>query len=327
MSKAAKHITDLREKIRYHDRLYYSESQPEISDLEYDRLVEELQQLETDNPSLITPDSPTQRVSGEAIDSLESVRHRIPMLSIGNTYNTRDLKAWGARTKKHIQETGDQHPVRWVLELKIDGVAASLVYDSGVLTRGATRGNGVVGDDITHNVRTVKAIPLRLGLQNPPPQIEVRGEVFMENTALVALNESQASQGLPAFANTRNVAAGSIRLLDSKECGTRPLRFFCHGVGDVDSLNIDSQFEFYTWAKNAGLPVAPRTQRFDSLNDLIDAGTTLIEELHQLDFEVDGFVIKVDRFSQQRLLGNTAKSPRWAIAWKFEKFEATTQLL
>ena len=327
MSKAAKHITDLREKIRYHDRLYYSESQPEISDLEYDRLVEELQQLETDNPSLITPDSPTQRVSGEAIDSLESVRHRIPMLSIGNTYNTRDLKAWGARTKKHIQETGDQDPVRWVLELKIDGVAASLVYDSGVLTRGATRGNGVVGDDITHNVRTVKAIPLRLGLQNPPPQIEVRGEVFMENSALVALNELQASQGLPAFANTRNVAAGSIRLLDSKECGTRPLRFFCHGVGDVDSLNIDSQFEFYTWAKNAGLPVAPRTQRFDSLNDLIDAGTTLIEELHQLDFEVDGFVIKVDRFSQQRLLGNTAKSPRWAIAWKFEKFEATTQLL
>ena len=327
MSKAAKHITDLREKIRYHDRLYYNESQPEISDLEYDRLVEELQQLETDNPSLITPDSPTQRVSGEAIDSLASVRHRIPMLSIGNTYNTRDLKAWGARTKKHIQETGDQHPVRWVLELKIDGVAASLVYDSGVLTRGATRGNGVVGDDITHNVRTVKAIPLRLGLQNPPPQIEVRGEVFMENSALVALNESQASQGLPAFANTRNVAAGSIRLLDSKECGTRPLRFFCHGVGDVDSLNIDSQFEFYTWAKNAGLPVAPRTQRFDSLNDLIDAGTTLIEELHQLDFEVDGFVIKVDRFSQQRLLGNTAKSPRWAIAWKFEKFEATTQLL
>ena len=327
MSEAAKHITDLREKIRHHDRLYYNESQPAISDLEYDRLVEELQQLETDNPSLITPDSPTQRVSGEAIDSLDSVRHRIPMLSIGNTYNTRDLKAWGARTKKHIQETGDQDPIRWVLELKIDGVAASLVYDSGVLTRGATRGNGVVGDDITHNVRTVKAIPLRLGLQNPPPQIEVRGEVFMENSALVALNELQASQGLPAFANTRNVTAGSIRLLDSKECGTRPLRFFCHGVGDVDSLNIDSQFEFYTWAKNAGLPVAPRTQRFDSLNDLIDAGTTLIEELHQLDFEVDGFVIKVDRFSQQRLLGNTAKSPRWAIAWKFEKFEATTQLL
>ena len=145
----------------------------------------------------------------------------------------------------------------------------------------------------------------------------------MTNSALVALNESQSSLGLPPFANTRNVAAGSIRLLDSRECGTRPLRFFCHGVGNMESLNIDSQFEFYTWAKNAGLPVAPRTQRFDSLDDLIDAGTTLIEELHQLDFEVDGFVIKVDRLSQQKLLGNTAKSPRWAIAWKFEKFEAT----
>ena len=327
MSDVAKHITNLCEKIRHHDRLYYSESQPEISDLEYDKLLLELQRLETDNPSLITPDSPTQRVSGEAIETLASVQHRIPMLSIDNTYNTQDLRAWSTRTKKHLREAGNNEPVHWVLELKIDGVAASLIYESGILVLGATRGNGVVGDDITHNVRTIKAIPLRLRTQNPPPQVEVRGEVFMTNSALVALNESQSSRGLPPFANTRNVAAGSIRLLDSRECGTRPLRFFCHGVGNMESLNIDSQFEFYTWAKNAGLPVAPRTQRFDSLDALIDAGTTLIEELHQLDFEVDGFVIKVDRLSQQKLLGNTAKSPRWAIAWKFEKFEATTQLL
>ncbi len=327
MSDVAKHITNLCEKIRHHDRLYYSESQPEISDLEYDKLLLELRQLETDNPSLITPDSPTQRVSGEAIETLASVQHRIPMLSIDNTYNTQDLRAWSTRTKKHLQEAGNNEPIHWVLELKIDGVAASLIYESGILVLGATRGNGVVGDDITHNVRTIKAIPLRLRSQNPPPQVEVRGEVFMTNSALVALNESQSSRGLPPFANTRNVAAGSIRLLDSRECGTRPLRFFCHGVGNMESLNIDSQFEFYTWAKNAGLPVAPRTQRFDSLDALIDSGTTLIEELHQLDFEVDGFVIKVDRLSQQKLLGNTAKSPRWAIAWKFEKFEATTQLL
>ena len=327
MSEVAKHIANLCKKIRHHDRLYYSEAQPEISDLEYDKLLLELRRLEADNPSLITPDSPTQRVSGEAIGTLASVQHHIPMLSIDNTYNTQDLKAWSTRTKKHLQEAGDSDPVHWVLELKIDGVAASLIYESGLLFLGATRGNGVVGDDITHNVRTIKAIPLRLELKKPPPQVEVRGEVFMTNSALVALNESQSSRGLPPFANTRNVAAGSIRLLDSQECGTRPLRFFCHGVGNMESLNIDSQFEFYTWAKNAGLPVAPRTQRFDSLDDLIDAGTTLIEELHQLDFEVDGFVIKVDRLSQQKLLGNTAKSPRWAIAWKFEKFEATTQLL
>jgi len=327
VSDVAKHITNLCEKIRHHDRLYYSESQPEISDLEYDKLLLELRRLEADNPSLITPDSPTQRVSGEAIGTLVSVQHRIPMLSIDNTYNTEDLKAWSTRTKKYLQEAGNNEPIHWVLELKIDGVAASLIYESGILVLGATRGNGVVGDDITHNVRTIKAIPLRLRTQNPPPQVEVRGEVFMTNSALVALNESQFSHGLPPFANTRNVAAGSIRLLDSRECGTRPLRFFCHGVGNMESLNIDSQFEFYTWAKNAGLPVTPRTQRFDSLDALIDAGTTLIEELHQLDFEVDGFVIKVDRLSQQKLLGNTAKSPRWAIAWKFEKFEATTQLL
>ena len=327
MSDVAKHITNLCEKIRHHDRLYYSESQPEISDLEYDKLLLELRRLETDNPSLITPDSPTQRVSGEAIGTLASVQHRIPMLSIDNTYNTQDLKAWSTRTKKYLQEAGNNEPIHWVLELKIDGVAASLIYESGILVLGATRGNGVIGDDITHNVRTIKAIPLRLRTQNPPPQVEVRGEVFMTNSALVALNESQSSHGLPPFANTRNVAAGSIRLLDSRECGTRRLRFFCHGVGNMESLNIDSQFEFYTWAKKAGLPVAPRTQRFDSLDALIDAGTTLIEELHQLDFEVDGFVIKVDRLSQQKLLGNTAKSPRWAIAWKFEKFEATTQLL
>ncbi len=327
MSDVAKHITNLCEKIRHHDRLYYSESQPEISDLEYDKLLLELRRLETDNPSLITPDSPTQRVSGEAIGTLASVQHRIPMLSIDNTYNTQDLKAWSTRTKKYLQEAGNNEPIHWVLELKIDGVAASLIYESGILVLGATRGNGVIGDDITHNVRTIKAIPLRLRTQNPPPQVEVRGEVFMTNSALVALNESQSSHGLPPFANTRNVAAGSIRLLDSRECGTRRLRFFCHGVGNMESLNIDSQFEFYTWAKKAGLPVAPRTQRFDSLDALIDAGTTLIEELHQLDFEVDGFVIKVDRLSQQKLLGNKAKSPRWAIAWKFEKFEATTQLL
>ncbi len=326
MSQVAKHITNLCEKIRHHDRLYYSEACPEISDIEYDRLILELKNLEAANPELIDPDSPTQRVGGEAVGSLTSIRHRIPMLSIDNTYSTQDLAAWGKRTVKHLKEAGDSAPVQWILELKIDGVAASLTYNSGRLNLGATRGNGTVGDDITHNVKTIGAIPLRLRLEDPPQEVEVRGEVFMTNSALVKLNELQASQDLPPFANTRNVTAGSIRLLDSRECGSRPLRFFCHGAGNVEALNLDSQFEFYTWAKKAGLPVAPRTQRFESIDMLIEAGTSLIEELHQLDFEVDGFVIKVDRFSQQKILGNTAKSPRWAIAWKFEKFEATTQL-
>ncbi|NBP88001.1 MAG: NAD-dependent DNA ligase LigA [Planctomycetia bacterium] len=326
MSRIAKQIADLREQVRHHDRLYYLEAKPEISDLEYDRLLEQLRDLETAHPDLLTPDSPTQRVGGEPVSALTAVEHQLPMLSIDNTYSTADLKAWGKRTEKLLREAGNTAPIGWVLELKIDGVAVSLTYEAGRLVLGATRGNGLIGDDITHNVRTIPAIPLTLELATPPPRVEVRGEIFMTNSALVTLNEAQATRGLPAFANTRNVTAGSIRLLDPRECGSRPLRFFCHGVGDTSPLPIDSQSELYAWARKAGLPVAPRTQLFDSLDALIDAGTELIEELHELDFEVDGFVVKVDAFQQQQLLGATTKSPRWAIAWKFEKFEATTTL-
>lgn len=326
MSRITQQIASLREQIRHHDRLYYLDATPEISDLAYDRLLEQLRDLEAAHPNLVTPDSPTQRVGGEPVSALTAVQHRLPMLSMDNTYNTADLKAWATRTEKLVRDSGDTRPVRWVLELKIDGVAVALTYAAGGLVLGATRGNGVVGDDITHNVRTIPAIPLTLDLDDPPPQVEVRGEIFMTNSALVTLNETQAARGLPPFANTRNVTAGSIRLLDPRECGNRPLRFFCHGVGDTGDLPITSQSELYAWAGAAGLPVAPRTSTFDSLDALIDAGTALIEELHELDFEVDGFVVKVDRFDQQRQLGATAKSPRWAIAWKFEKFEATTTL-
>ncbi len=326
MSRVARQLADLRDQIRHHDRLYYVEAAPEISDLAYDRLLEQLRQLEQAHPELVTSDSPTQRVGGEPVADLKSVRHRLPMLSIDNTYSTADLQAWGKRTEKLLRDAGDTRPIDWVLELKIDGVAIALTYEAGQLRLAATRGNGTVGDDITHNARTIPAIPLALDLADPPPLIEVRGEIFMTNSALVTLNEAQAARGLPPFANTRNVTAGSIRLLDPRECGSRPLRFFCHGVGDTGDLPVSTQSELYAWATAAGLPVAPRTRRFESLDGLIDAGTELIEQLHELDFEVDGFVVKVDRFDQQRQLGTTAKSPRWAIAWKFEKFEATTQL-
>ena len=326
MTRVAQQLADLREQIRHHDRLYYVEAAPEISDLAYDRLLEQLRQLEQAHPGLVTPDSPTQRVGGEPVSDLLPVRHRLPMLSIDNTYSTSDLKAWGKRTEKLLRDGGDARPIEWVLELKIDGVAVALTYEAGQLSLAATRGNGTVGDDITHNVRTIPAVPLALDLADPPPLIEVRGEIFMTNSALVTLNEAQTARGLPPFANTRNVTAGSIRLLDPRECGSRPLRFFCHGVGDTGDLPVSSQSDFYAWATSAGLPVAPRTRRFESVDGLIDAGTELIEQLHELDFEVDGFVVKVDRFDQQRQLGTTAKSPRWAIAWKFEKFEATTQL-
>jgi DNA ligase (NAD+) len=325
-ASAATQIARLRDQIRHHDRLYYVEAAPEISDLEYDRLVERLRDLEAKHPELVTPDSPTQRIGDEPVDALTSVRHRVPMMSIDNTYGVDDLRAWGKRVVKLLAEGGDERPIRYVLELKIDGVAVSLTYEEGRLVLAATRGNGITGDDITHNARTIDSVPLVLDLAKPPPLVEVRGEIYMTNSDLVVLNERQAAAGLPPFANTRNVAAGSIRLLDPRECGSRPLKFLCHGVGDETGLGIESQTALYAWAVNAGLPVAPRTEVFDSLDLLIDRGTELIEELHDLDFEVDGFVIKVDDFAQQRLLGATAKSPRWAIAWKFEKFEATTRL-
>jgi DNA ligase (NAD+) len=249
------------------------------------------------------------------------------MLSIDNTYSAEDLAAWGRRVEKLLHGEGhSKEPIRWVLELKIDGVAVSLTFAHGLLELAATRGNGVVGDDITHNVRTIHGVPLRLELEKPPALVEIRGEVYMTNSDLVALNEEQAAKGLAPFANTRNVAAGSIRLLDPRECAARPLRFLCHGVGDATGLGATSQSELLDWAQHAGLPVAPRTKTFDSIDALVEHGTELIEELHSLDFEVDGFVVKVDRFDQQKRLGTTAKSPRWAIAWKFEKFEATTKL-
>ena len=327
MSGPARRIAELRDEIRRHDRKYYVDAAPEIGDRDYDRLVAELRRLEESHPDLVTPDSPTQRVGDEPLSSLRSVTHRVPMLSIDNTYSVADLEAWGRRVEKLLaSDDGPAATPEWVLELKIDGVAVSLTYEGGLLVLAATRGNGVTGDDITHNVRTIPGVPLRLDLAAPPRSIEIRGEIFMTNSALVALNESQAAAGQPPFANTRNVAAGSIRLLDPRESAARPLRFFCHGVGDATDLGAASQTDLLAWARSAGLPVAPGTRVFRTLDELAAEADTLVESLHELDFEVDGFVVKVNRFDQQRRLGATAKCPRWAIAWKFEKFEATTRL-
>ena len=322
-ASVATRIEQLRADIREHDRRYYIEAAPVISDLDYDRLLEQLRQLEEAHPELITAESPTQRVGGAAVDELTSVRHARPMLSMDNTYSEGDLAAWAARTAKTL---GDAEPIEWVLELKIDGVAVSLAYDEGRFAQGATRGNGQVGDDITHTLRTVGGVPLQLAISEPPARLDVRGEVYMTNSDLVRLNERQAAEGLPAFANTRNVAAGSIRLLDPKLAAARPLRFFCHGLGDAGGLPIHSQTDLFAWAVSAGLPVAPWSRGFSSIEALIEYGQEQIEALHELDFEVDGFVVKVNSFQQQRRLGSTSKSPRWAIAWKFEKYEATTTL-
>ena len=203
-------IAELREQIRYHDRLYYIEAAPEISDLEYDRLLAELQRLEAEHPELVTPDSPTQRIGDQPVGDLEQVAHRLPMLSIENTYDTEELRAFVRRAAKLL----GNEPIEWVVEWKVDGVAVSLVYEEGVLVRGVTRGNGQVGDDISHNVRTLCNIPLRLASRRPPALLEVRGEIYMTNSDLVRLNEQQQAKNLPSFANTRNITAGSIKLLD-----------------------------------------------------------------------------------------------------------------
>ncbi len=315
-------IEKLREQIREHDRKYYVEARPEISDLEYDRLMQRLQELESKHPELITPESPTQRVGEQPVPHLKPVEHRVAMLSIENTYSIEDLRKYGQRIAKLLPgET-----VAWVVELKIDGVAVSVTYQRGGLTQAATRGDGRTGDDITHNMRTVVDCPLQLA-DRPPRVLEVRGEVYMTNSDLVRLNEGQRKRGEPLYANTRNCAAGSIRLLDPRQAAQRRLRLFCHGVGHVEGLTAKNHMEFLAELRRYGLPATPQVECFQDFEAAIEHCEALIERLHELDFEVDGLVLKVNDFAQRERLGNTSKSPRWMIAYKFEKYEATTRLL
>ncbi len=315
-------IEELRSLVRYHDRRYYVDASPEISDLEYDRLMERLKALEDAHPELTTPDSPTQRVGDQPVPELEQVEHRVPMLSIDNTYSIEELQKYGQRTAKLL----DGEPVEWVVELKIDGVAVSLVYEHGLLVRGVTRGNGRVGDDITHNVRTIADLPLRLNSENPPPVLEVRGEVYMPNSFLVTLNQRQQEKKEPPFKNTRNASAGTVRVLDPRVCASRNLRVFCHGVGFCQGLHAENHMEFLEEIAGYGLPPTPHVQCFPRFQAAVDHCESLIERLHELDFEVDGLVLKVNRFEQRDRLGATSKSPRWVIAYKFEKYEAITRL-
>ncbi len=316
-------IQQLREQIREHDRKYYLEAAPAISDLQYDRLMQQLQQLEAAHPELITPDSPTQRVADQPVASLPQVEHRIAMLSIENTYSVDELRDYGRRIGKLLP--GEE--VAWVVELKIDGVAVSLTYRDGLLVQGATRGNGRVGDDITHNVRTVVDVPLRLTGQQIPSVLEVRGEIYMTNSDLVLLNEEQQRKNDSPYANTRNVAAGSIRLLDPRICAARRLRMFSHGVGYCEGLTATTHTEFLAQLRQLGIPPTPHVDSFPNFEAAVAHCEQLIERLHELDFEVDGLVLKVDRFDQRERLGSTSKSPRWIIAYKFEKYEAKTKLL
>lgn len=312
----------LRNEIRYHDQKYYVEAAPEIADHQYDRLMDRLQHLEDENPQLVVPDSPTQRVGESPISSLEQVEHRVPMLSIDNTYSVEELLEF----RRRVVEGLDGVEPEWAVELKIDGVAVAIIYENGLLTRALTRGNGKVGDDITHNVRTIVDVPLRLNTDHPPAVFEVRGEVYMPNQELVRLNQVQQANEEPLYKNTRNVAAGTIRLLDPRICAARNLRVFCHGTGYCEGLPSENHEQFLELVQSYGLVPTPMVKVFRSFDDVLKHCELMIERLSDLDFEVDGIVIKVNDFRQRQQLGIRSKSPRWIAAYKWEKYEAETVL-
>ncbi|TWT32871.1 NAD-dependent DNA ligase LigA [Blastopirellula retiformator] len=322
MAAVQEEIDQLRAEIRRHDRMYYVEARPEITDLEYDKLLNRLKHLEAENPQLVTPDSPTQRIGDAPVEHLTQVAHRVPMLSIDNTYSLEELRAYGERIQKLLPD----EKIEWVVELKIDGVAVSLLYENGLLVRGTTRGNGQIGDDITHNVRTIKDIPLQLTGDHVPPVVEVRGEIYMTNDELSRINKRLAEADEALYKNTRNVTAGSIRLLDPRICAGRNLRMFSHGVGYVEGLQSQSHIEFLNELKGYGLPPTPNVEAFPDFEAAVAHCETLVESLDDLPFEVDGLVLKVNRLDQRERLGSTTKSPRWLIAYKFEKYEAITKL-
>src|SRR3954454_8156890 len=257
-------IAGLRAEINRHNRLYYVDAAPTISDREYDRLIERLQTLEAEHPELITPDSPTQRVGGEPLAEFKTVRHAVAMLSIENTYNHDDIREWDARIRRGLTP-GES--IRYVVELKVDGVAVSLRYEKGVLVLGATRGDGERGDDVTANLKTVRGIPLVLD-EDPPALLEVRGEVYMTNAELVRLNELRRAREETPFANPRNATAGSLKLLDPRLCGERRLRFVSHGLGESEGVASGSYYEITRRLRDWGLPVSPETKVFDSIDDV-----------------------------------------------------------
>jgi DNA ligase (NAD+) len=313
-------IEDLRERIRHHNRLYYIEDAPEISDAEYDALYKELEELEVDNPELVTPDSPTQRVGGEPLEEFEQIRHSIPMLSLANARKTEELEEWDARVRRLL---GPDEEPRYVTELKIDGLAVSLRYEDGRFARGATRGNGLVGEDVTANLRTVRSIPERLD-DDPPEILEPRGEVFMTLEDFERLNRRQEADGKPPFANPRNAAAGSIRQLDSRITATRPLTILLYGVGEGGEV-YESHSAMLDALKRYGLRVNPYRVH-DSIETVIEECERCAAERESLPYQIDGVVVKVDSREQQRSLGTVARAPRWAIAYKFEPLAGRTRL-
>ncbi len=317
-------LLTLRQQLDYHGHRYYVEDNPEIPDAEYDRMMQQLLKIEADHPEWVTVDSPSQRVGGAALEGFTQVKHEIAMLSLDNAFNDDDLRAFQKRLQDRLRSGAT---LSYCCEPKLDGLAVSLMYENGVLVQAATRGDGATGENITHNVRTIRAIPLKLQGDDWPERLEVRGEVFMPKKGFEALNAKALKKGDKAFANPRNAAAGSLRQLDPKITATRPLSFYAYAVGVVDGRELaNTQYERLCQLKAWGLPMCPEIRKVDSIEDVISYHQSIGEKRQSLGYEIDGVVIKVDDVDTQQQLGFVARAPRWAIAYKFPAQEEMTIL-
>jgi DNA ligase (NAD+) len=315
----------LRREVEYHSHRYYVLDDPVIGDDAYDALFAELAALEDAHPELRTPDSPTQRVGGTPVGRLEKVAHREPMLSLSNARSEEEFRAWVERMRNHLAREGaTQSRFSYVVEPKVDGLAISLIYRDGVLERGATRGDGEVGEDITHNLRTIRAIPLHV--EDAPPLLEVRGELYMSLRDFTALNERRAEQGLSTFMNPRNSAAGTVRQLDPALAAERPLLIWCYQVGVTEGLSFTTHWEALEWLRAHGFRVNSDVQLLRSEDEVIAQCLAWQSRRGELDFEIDGVVVKVSDLALQRRLGSVGRDPRWAVAWKFPPTTAVTRL-
>ena len=322
-ASAAQRIAKLRDEIDRHNYLYHVLAKPAITDQQFDRLMRELIELEQQHRELRTDDSPSQRVGGEPIDAFRSVAHVVPMMSIDNTYNEAELRAFDERVRRGLE--GEKY--RYVLEPKIDGVAVNLRYESGALAVAATRGDGRRGDDVTHNVRTIAAIPLRLrDHKDVPKLLEVRGEVFMDNKEFQRINRAQQDAGEETFKNPRNFTAGTLKQLDPKVTASRRLRFAAHGIGACEPHLCDSYWDCMHMLRDMGVPLTENIKRAEDVDEAIRIIEEFAKHRGTLAYQTDGMVIKVESFEQRRRLGATSKAPRWVIAFKYPAEQVQTVL-
>ncbi len=320
LEKIKAEIEHLRAEINRHNELYYQKSAPEISDYEFDQLLEKLKKLEQEYPQFVTPDSPTQRVGGKA-EGFKPFYHKVPMMSLENSYSIEDLKEFDARCKK----LADGRQFEYVAELKIDGVSAALHYENGVLTVGATRGDGTVGDDVTQNVKTIRTIPLKLKV-GYPSEVEVRGEIFLSRSQFEKINAELRQKGEKTFANPRNCASGTLRQLDSSIVASRKLDMFPYDVWSGNKKLFSTHWEIFPWLEKNGFNVNPNRRLCKNIEGVIEFINEMLEKRNSLDYDIDGIVVKVNQTALQEEFGATSKAPRWAIAYKYPAMQATTKL-